>query len=379
MRIRISFALALRRAGNLLLGSERKQRLRVARMLLTALVYLLSLAVAHYAVAFHMATPHSERYLQAYILPGLLLFYALLRSGLSLRFNDPSLAMAQSVFAIGAILLAYGSVGPARGAVLMLLPLVSVFGMLSLRPRDTVMLGLVAVGALAILMYWLAHSSPERFDPHLETIFFVLAATILLTQSWVAKYISDLRDRLREQRAALTEALQKLEEVVIRDELTGLFNRRHMQQLLDTHCRLGARSGTPFCVALLDLDHFKRINDEYGHLVGDDALRGFARCATRTLREVDVLGRWGGEEFLVLLPGVDAQQAVTAMERLRGALKEFRLSPAAPELRVCFSAGISQFGKGGNTAQLIEWADIALYDAKAAGRNRSLIGDPQAA
>jgi diguanylate cyclase (GGDEF)-like protein len=127
-------------------------------------------------------------------------------------------------------------------------------------------------------------------------------------------------------------------------------------------------------VALLDLDHFKQVNDQHGHRVGDEVLVRFAMVAREVLRQTDLIGRWGGEEFMVLLPDTDpAQLGLIGLDRLRERLARTQVSGAAADLRVRFSAGIACAVTGETTEQLMARADQALYQAKAAGRDRCQI------
>ena len=167
-----------------------------------------------------------------------------------------------------------------------------------------------------------------------------------------------------------------MRELVIRDALTGLFNRKHMQDLLRQECERFARSGQGFCVALIDLDHPKRVNDAYGHQMGDAVLVGVARAAQGALRENDVICRWGGEEFLVLMRDNDpASQGLQAMTRLRRQVTELRPAASAPDLSVTFSAGLAVSQPGEAIVQMLERADRALYTAKSSGRNQDALAE----
>ena len=158
--------------------------------------------------------------------------------------------------------------------------------------------------------------------------------------------------------------------------MTGLANRRHVQDLLAEEVKRHRRLGQPLCVALLDLDHFKRINDLHGHQAGDDALRHFARTAREALREIDVLARWGGEEFLLMMPSTTPEQALTGLERLRQRLAQHPHPPSLPGLVITCSAGVALHQVPATIEQTIDWADKALYRAKAEGRDRvCLAGD----
>ncbi|HET8869438.1 MAG TPA: GGDEF domain-containing protein, partial [Aquabacterium sp.] len=132
------------------------------------------------------------------------------------------------------------------------------------------------------------------------------------------------------------------------------------------------RNNLELWIALIDLDFFKRINDTWGHGVGDEVLKGFANHAVRTLRSADVVGRWGGEEFLFIMlenPGADPNFGV---ERLRASLADQAISPSVPDLRIGFSAGLARCLPQETVDATIDRADRALYGAKNAGRNRSV-------
>jgi diguanylate cyclase (GGDEF)-like protein len=153
------------------------------------------------------------------------------------------------------------------------------------------------------------------------------------------------------------------------DGLTGLANRRASTDALQAESARAGRLGTPLSVVLADLDGFKDVNDAHGHAVGDEVLREFADLLRETLRDSDVAGRWGGEEFLLLLPGADEDGAVQLAERIRAELSSRRI-PGAPGLRVTASFGVAERGAESNTEQVVAAADEALYRAKRAGKDR---------
>ncbi len=133
------------------------------------------------------------------------------------------------------------------------------------------------------------------------------------------------------------------------------------------------RSGEPLSLVLIDLDHFKTINDRHGHAVGDAVLREFAQALREGLRESDGAGRWGGEEFLLVLPGMPASAAAAFVDRLHGVVARRVLDATLPELRVSFSAGVSECAGGEVVQDAIARADHALYRAKDAGRGRTIV------
>jgi len=153
------------------------------------------------------------------------------------------------------------------------------------------------------------------------------------------------------------------------DGLTGLANRRAASDALHGEAARAERLETPLSVVLADLDEFKEVNDLHGHAVGDEVLRVVAEVLRATLRESDVAGRWGGEEFLLLLPGADEEGAAQLAERVRVALAA-RSIPSVPGIRVTASFGVAEYAGETNPEQLLEAADGALYRAKRAGKDR---------
>ena len=171
-------------------------------------------------------------------------------------------------------------------------------------------------------------------------------------------------------RIGTVRAFQKTQRQASTDSLTGLCNRRSLEERM----RGLSSDGTRYALALADLDHFKRLNDTRGHEAGDNALRQFADILRKTLRDGDVAARWGGEEFVLLLPHADAGQALEATDRIRAALAEGHLVGNTPSFTASF--GVADSSMSPRFEQLIRIADDALYRAKDAGRDRAVIGDP---
>ncbi len=276
----------------------------------------------------------------------------------------PQAFVAQSVIATG-----YAFTGPIHASTLMLYMLVIVFGLFDMRAaygRIVTAYTLVLAGAV---MIWRAHTMPQLYIAQYEMIYFALLATGLGVTSRLSLQLSTMRARLKSHKAELESALAHIHALATHDELTGLANRRHILAQLDEHAKRHARGGPTFYVAMADLDHFKSINDAHGHAVGDEALRTFAREALHQLRNTDVIGRWGGEEFLLLMPETPPGDPNMGIERLRAALATCPASEQVPALRVRFSLGIARYRDGEAIGDTIERADRAVYAAKEAGRN----------
>jgi diguanylate cyclase (GGDEF)-like protein len=178
------------------------------------------------------------------------------------------------------------------------------------------------------------------------------------------------RDVTAQKRAevALRERESRLEEMAIRDSLTGVYNRRHVLERLEEEIRRAQRYPSTFAIALIDIDHFKSVNDTYGHLVGDAVLRGFARELATRVRSTDVVGRFGGEEFLVIFLEIGADRARPILADLRA--RKGSSTPDSPPYT--FSAGLAEWKLDGTTGEeLLRAADERLYyEAKRSGRDR---------
>lgn len=365
-----------RQLATLILGHERKQQLRISRSLTAAFVFLACIGLQIYAYRHGFMEAQYVWRLSIVILVNVVFWYALLRSGLNLRFRDPALTLPQVLSALTIITYAYSVTGRIHGSIMMLLTLVQVFGIFNMSQRDSRLAGFYSLGLMGCAMVYKTLTDPENYPYQVELAHFILIAAILPTISSLAGQLNSMRMRLQSQKNELAQALTRIQILATRDELTGLFNRRHMMEVLTQHQKRLIRSGHHrFCLALLDIDHFKRINDTHGHGVGDEVLREFAATLQRALRDTDVLARWGGEEFLLLINDTSPELANIGLERARDMLASAPLLAHMPDLRVTFSAGLTGYDDVEELSICIERADQALYRAKAEGRNRTVIDD----
>ncbi len=183
-------------------------------------------------------------------------------------------------------------------------------------------------------------------------------------------FSSAMRHSLYQRGLKLKEAYRRIEELAELDELTGSLNRRSIMRALDEEIARAQRLNNPCSVALIDLDWFKRINDAYGHPTGDEVLRTFAITVFANIRSIDKFGRYGGEEFLLLLPDTAEREAARMMDRLRMIVAELDWSAFSAGMRVTISAGLATLRRDESSDTLLARADRALYASKAGGRNR---------
>ena len=359
-------------AATMLLGPPGRQRLRASQSLLALVVYMILATIHHGQTLLGLIDRDASNALNLVFMCIALGFYFVIRTGLNQRFlTDPSLTLPQTAVGVLATVSAYAVTGPARGAVISLLVLILVFGMFALTTRQSRRLALFAVILLSAAMLWKSRTAPQQYPPSVEIIHLVYAVLVLWSVSALSVRMATLRNRLREQKHELERALQQILAFATRDDLTGLANRRHMAELMGVE-RARQQAGQPMSVVLIDIDLFKRINDTHGHNAGDAVLRKFAQAGRQILCSSDVLARWGGEEFLMMLPATAPAQALLCIERLREALTETSFDSIAPGLQITFSAGLSVCAADDTLEATIERADQAMYRAKIQGRNRTV-------
>jgi diguanylate cyclase (GGDEF)-like protein len=355
---------------------RKAQRLRLKRFGMAAGTYLLALILTWvtYLAGFYHASLYTILSLSGLVVASQLTFLVLFLRGTNLRFADPSLTAAQVMVGLVWHTTFLANLDEARGALLMFYVIVLLFGVFQLPPR--IFARCAAFAFFCFTSMNLIEGYTMRMEQPLQSLLQIfILMLVLLWLSLVAGYVQTLRQRMRQRRVALQAhqdtlrgMMRQLEDLVATDELTGLFNRRHFLRLASREIA-SLRPGRQHGLALIDLDHFKRINDAYGHATGDRVLQIFASVANTCLREGDVLARYGGEEFVLLLPNSDPLQFATCCERLREAFAQAELLDLGVT-DVSLSVGMTMLQMGDDLDQALQRADQALYRAKDNGRNR---------
>jgi diguanylate cyclase len=353
---------------------ERWQKRRSQRLQMLALVgasYLLDtlLMLAFYgAGALELRVPLGYAGV-ATIVCGI--FYVILGSGWTERFRDHYIALpyllAHCAVNITCIVLA-----PEIG-VPMLMVLFVIFAFVSLRMDlgrmlpATLIIALVVAAVIAMLGDRITLPMQTWQERAITGLWFALTLTRI---SLLGLYSSHLRKLLAKRNTQLADTFARLDQLATRDELTGAMNRRAVMLTLKEEQQRLLRTGQSFAIAMLDIDNFKQINDAFGHLVGDEVLRWFTRTVDAGLRSTDRLGRYGGEEFLVLfIATADEAVVMSAAERLRCEVAAVDWSALTPGKPVTVSVGVAVCRREDSAEQLLSRADTALYEAKQLGRN----------
>lgn len=362
-----------------LCGPHRKLRPAMALCALSMCVYLTSIAgFLLYVIPSGLLTRTQGMCFVAHNLLAVLVPYTVLRLGVTLNWRDPSIVLPQVIWGGTGVIIGYGMMPSTSPSTLQMVCLSLVFGFTSLRPKETLWVGRYYVGLM--LSVWAVVAARAvaigQGEINLRRVGMevLMTCVVLWFLTLQSRRLSTIREKVREEKRRLTEATERVSQIMVRDPLTDLYNRQYMQVLLKRECDRHRRSGQSFSVALIDLDHFKAINDDHGHATGDEVLTSFAKAARAHLRDSDVLCRWGGEEFLVLLVGADpGTNGMLAMGRLKEALSRAQLCADMPDLAVTFSAGVAEHRPEEPIARTLQRADEALYAAKAAGRDRCLL------
>ncbi len=353
-----------------LLSTDPVQRVRLAQAGLALAMLAVGVVALQAFVWAGTATLAPMLAWAACTLAGMAGFFALIRSGFSRRFADPSLTVPQMLFALTSSAVAYALLGAGRGAVFPMVMLVLMFGMFIASPRQMRWVSAYAVLLFGATMAAMAWQRPGVYVPAIEIGHFGVVATMVPGVAVLAARLSRMRHRARLQRAELAQALSRLREHTTRDELTGLINRRHMQHVMEQEHQRCVRSGQVFCIAVLDIDRFKTVNEAHGYAAGDVVLRALVQEMQRHVRVSDVLARWGGASFVLMLGDTRAALAKGGVDRLRQRVADLRIVLGNEAVAVTLSCGLAEHLAGEATPQTLERAERALQDAKAQGRDR---------
>jgi diguanylate cyclase len=291
-----------------------------------------------------------------------LLIFAIIRSGLNKSFKDPSLTLLQMIMATFWVMVIVYYADSMRSLVLLVYLVVFVFGLFRLNVWQFLFLSAFAVVNYSLVIFLLYKTHPE-FINKIDILNIVILAMVLPWFSLVGGYITKLR-------AQISRALSTIEKLAIIDDLTQVFNRRQMYKILEEQKALVDRGIHPFSICIFDLDHFKRVNDTFGHSSGDIVLKTVAQETQKNLRNIDHIARYGGEEFILILTNSEKQEAMDCAERIRKVVEKLEFENMPDDFRITISVGVAEFQPNEVIQEAINRADTGLYRAKLNGRNK---------
>lgn len=358
-------------------SNDREQELRLKRFLTATGAYAMNMCFVLVCWAMGYFT---AKEVLGYVLMVATInigIFLTIRTDLNKRFADPSLTFLQLALASlsGLYLMYFGDA--VRSTFLLLGVAAFVFGMLRFKTRGFIYLSAFILGGYAILIILLVQFRPGDITLRVDVLQWMALLVTMAQFTYLAGFIGNLRRKVRDnnielekRNGALEAALKQISDMAIRDELTGVYNRRYLMERIAEETQRCIRNGSVFCICIIDIDFFKQINDTYGHLAGDEVLRKVARTASGALRQTDFFGRFGGEEFVMVLTDTLAEGALTSSERVRKSIEGLAFPDISDGLKVTISIGIAEHARRGEPEATFKCADDALYRAKEGGRNR---------
>jgi diguanylate cyclase (GGDEF)-like protein len=304
---------------------------------------------------------------------GLLLMGGALAADIGRSVDTSNLALAQGVWANLALVALALLVTDVMRVMLLITTLLSLqFFALHLRRPQVLWVSSAGWIAYSLALAWRLNNGLVS-DPRFEFLIwigysFALAAAVLISSE-----VAGLRTALTRRTAELEDTLERLHELAMRDDLTGLYNRRQLMEYLKRQKALADRNTLGFALCYVDLDHFKRVNDRFGHTRGDEVLKEFAEIAMKVVREEDFVARIGGEEFVMVLINAALKDAEMVANRLRQQTEVMTIDPADLDFTVTASVGIAIYTDHEEIERLLDRADAAMYKAKRLGRNRVIV------
>jgi diguanylate cyclase (GGDEF)-like protein len=365
-------------------SDDAKQALRIKRFLMAFGTYIIWMIIALYCyydgLFVRMLGP---MYLICILVIATnLAFFLLLLSGLNRRFKDPSLTMAQMVFAtIWTMAMVY-ALDEGRGIMLLLYMVVFTFGTFRLNFHQFIFLSILALigyGSVISLQF-IYH--PKSMNLKLEIFYLITLSAVLIWFSFIGSYINGLRKKLGRTNKELNHVNNELKNAnalimkqAIHDDLTGIYNRGHLFNILLREMSLADRGERMFSLCIFDLDDFKKVNDNYDHLAGDMVLKVLSQRIQDNIRKEDYFARYGGEEFVLILAYPNIKHALACVNRIKKLVSETGFPGLPEDFRMTISMGLTQYQPLEDIDTLLKRADDALYKAKESGKN-CIVCDP---
>lgn len=294
-------------------------------------------------------------------------------TGINKKVSEPSLILPQMIWTTLGLLVTAYFVDQIRISIMTLFLAVMVIGSFRVNVTGFITTALLGVAGYGLVLYLLIKFEQQNIGSATqvlqELLQFGALALVTIIFTILATGISNLRRQLSGKNIELQLALEKVQEVAIKDDLTGVYNRRFIMEVLDRQKKLAERGKENFSICYVDLDHFKQVNDKYGHTIGDKVLVACAHSLVESIRSVDYCARIGGEEFVLILANSSVENTVVVAERIRASIEDLDFSDIDENFRMTASFGLSDYKIGESIAETLSRVDALLYEAKKAGRN----------
>ncbi|MDB6097273.1 MAG: hypothetical protein JWM09_1551 [Francisellaceae bacterium] len=300
-------------------------------------------------------------------------FILIIYKGWNQKFKDTSLTIPILIWCdiciLGGIYLSYHL----REIILTQLLIVVTYGSFRLRPSQFFILSLITMIGTLICYSLIYFFHPQFINVNYEITNLIIFGFLLSSASSLASQMSKFRCHLKINNNKLEKALKQIELLSEKDELTQVKNRKYIMEVLEKQLSLATRDPHYFfSIGILDIDYFKRINDEYGHLIGDIVLMEFCKIITSSLRNIDYFGRIGGEEFMLVSPSTNKKNMKILIEKIRINLENTTISHGELNLRLTTSIGFTEYKVSDSVKDMLIRADKGLYKAKEQGRNQAV-------
>lgn len=336
-------------------SEDPRQLLRFRRYQMAAGTSVMFIGLLGLCLLDSVLAPDAFLIASALVVLAIAIFYVLFRTEFNLKARDPSLTIPMMLSAISVVTYTLYHVNHARAVFLLMYPVVLFFGVFRSTVRTLLKVTAVILSGYAAVILLLLAKPGGIAHPYIEILQWLVLAAVLTWFSFMGGHVLNLRARLRESEY---------------DVLTHIYTRRRILEILQNEKNRSDRGGGPLAVCMMDLDLFKQVNDSLGHHAGDVVLQRFAEVAQAELRAIDAVGRFGGEEFLLVLSGTDLRGAQDCAERIRAQTEALVVGEGDWQTRITVSIGVAQYAVGERVDDLLRRADTALYRAKGAGRNR---------
>lgn len=367
--------------------TERNRKITIQRWKSALVLYTVFFSIGFYFINFDIIDIPFNNFLVIVILVSIfqLLSFFTIKSRIFDQLEKASFTFSQLfVLNLGIIYIMSFLSHIHQAAIINLTFLGLLYGIFSFSRIHFILLTIIPIIGFAFFIGQNIYHGTLGIPTNIAILQWILISVLLVSCSTISNYISTLRLRLNENRKnllvqkedlqishrELVSVLRQTAEKASRDELTGLYNRRYFSEILHTQISISMASESPLGLLILDIDHFKPVNDTYGHLAGDEILKSFNDIHKNCLRKSDFIARYGGEEFVILLPNADKDTLLGIGERIRNFVKNQVFDHIEKGFYITVSIGATHYVTGESSESLIKRADDNLYKAKNSGRNQ---------